>query len=349
MENTETEPAMIAESTPPEPRSTVVEKKPQNRLLWLLVVVLFAWIGVGGWFIYQQQDRQQHRLAELSSQLATEEQIKQQLTQLTTTLAGEKIARQQQIDALVEIDASLVSQINELAQAQPLTNHDVNQKWILSEIEFLVKTANQRVVLAGDVESAITALTLADQQLTELADPRLYKLRTLIAEDKLALASVRNVDIDGLVAKLHSSIASIDSLQVLTGSAISSESTDPDTKVSENWQAALSEVWQQIRSLVVIRHQQEGATAVLVPEQRYFLYQNLRLTLESARFALLSNNEPVFHTSLRTAEHWLQQYFVGSERDALLAEISDMQSEKITVTLPDISASLRWLQQQGHL
>ena len=46
---------------------------------------------------------------------------------------------------------------------------------------------------------------------------------------------------------------------------------------------------------------------------------------------------------------WLEKYFIGDERDALLQTVTAMQSETITTKLPDISASLIWLQQKGEL
>jgi uncharacterized protein HemX len=50
---------------------------------------------------------------------------------------------------------------------------------------------------------------------------------------------------------------------------------------------------------------------------------------------------------LASAEQWLQQYFIGSERDAMLDMVKAMQSETIAIDVPDISASLIWLQRYG--
>jgi uroporphyrin-3 C-methyltransferase len=73
----------------------------------------------------------------------------------------------------------------------------------------------------------------------------------------------------------------------------------------------------------------------------------MHLKLEGARVALLDGREALFHDSLAAAEKWLQQYFTGAERDALLASIQSLKSEKITVAMPDVSGSLVWLQQNG--
>lgn len=326
----------------------VIENKPKktHTLLWLAIIVLLALLAGLAWFIYQQEVKHQTLISTLTSQTAANKN-----DALVNAIAQLKQTSSKQIETLTEANAALAGKMTEIAAMQQLTDNDIQQKWILSEVKFLLKAANQRILLAGDVENAQSVLTLADQQLQLLADPRLYQLRTLIADEQLALASVARVDIDGLAAQLQSAIDSVDSLTVLIGREVNadlSDNVEASNQNSENWQAALSDAWQSVRSMVVIRHQQDGASAVLLPEQRYFLYQNLQLKLQTARLALLSGRESVFQASLASAQQWLQQYFIGEERDALLQLVIQMQAETIAVTLPDISASLVWLQQKGQ-
>ena len=329
-------------------------KAAKQTFLWLVIIILLGLIAAMAWFAYQEAMKQRSTLAELNTELENNQiaPLKADVSQIKQTLEKETQKIQQKVNALNEADAGLADKIAEVSEMQQLTNDDVKRKWILSEVKYLLQMANQRILLADDVENARTALVLADQKLKELADPRLYQLRALLADEQLALASVAKVDIDGLAAQLQSAIDGIRKLKVLTGPEFGAGQTDEsnsDGEIAEDWQAAASNAWQQVRSLVVIRHQQDGSSAIIVPEQRYFLYQNLQLKLESARLALLSGNETIFHDSLASAEQWLQKYFIGEERDALLQTVSAMKSEKITVELPDISASLVWLQQKGEL
>jgi uroporphyrin-3 C-methyltransferase len=112
-----------------------------------------------------------------------------------------------------------------------------------------------------------------------------------------------------------------------------------------SWRQAVSDIWQQMRSLVVIRHDETGEAAVLVPEQRYFLYQNLRLQLESARLALLNADSNSYQHSLQTAVSWLEKYFTGDERDAMLNSLRDLQGKQVDVAIPAISESLDWIKE----
>ncbi len=337
-----------------EEESIATAKPPKQTLLSLVIIIMIVIIIGLSWLAYHELTQQKSILAALTEQVESNQvsAIEQDVAQLKQTVSKEMQGTKQQLTALHEADTALADKLTEIAEMQQLTNDDVKKKWILSEVKFLLQMANQRVLLAGDVENARTALVLADQQLKELADPRLYQLRALLADEQLALASVTKVDIEGLAAQLQSAIDSVNSLKVLTGPDVMMEQasdTSDESNVAEDWKQAASNAWQQVRSLVVIRHQQDGSAALIVPEQRYFLYQNLQLKLESARLALLAGNEVVFYDSLTSAQQWLEKYFIGDERDALLQIITAMQAEKIIRDLPDISASLVWLQQKGEL
>ena len=344
----------VVEGVVVDEEATTEAQPAKQPLVWLAIIILLALLAGLSWFAYQEMMKQRSTLATLSGHVENNkiDTLKSDVSQVKQTLVKETEAAQQQLNVLNEADIALAAKIAEISEMQQLTNDDVKKKWLLSEVQFLLQMANQRILLAGDVENARTALILADHQLKELADPRLYQLRALLADEQLALASVAKIDIDGLAAQLQSAIDSVDTLKVLTGPEVTvgqSTGSDADTAVAEDWQAVASNAWQQVRSLVVIRHQQDGSSAIIVPEQRYYLYQNLKLKLESARLALLSQNEIIFQDSLASVQQWLQKYFIGDERDALSDAITAMQGEQITVELPDISASLVWLQQKGEL
>ena len=337
----------------PKADAELLEKQPRTRSKWLLVwgaiFILFALMAASFWFLQQQLQMQQLEPAALIQDTSSIERQDNKIIQLKQTVMADIAATEQRLTELNTANTTLFEKVDTLAKTQELTNDDILRSWILAELKFLLQSANQSALLAGDVDKAKTALDLADQQLKSLADPRLHELRELISDEQLALASVAKVDIDGLAIRLQSAINKVDDLQVLMAppQANKQQTALATSTLSSGWQATLSQAWQEIKSLVVIRHQEDAPAAVLIPEQRYFLYQNLSLKLESARLSLLSSRETVFHDSLASAEQWLQQYFIGTERDAMLNMLKSMRSETIVVEVPDISASLIWLQQYG--
>jgi uroporphyrin-3 C-methyltransferase len=315
-------------------------------LLWVAILILLV-LGAGLYWLIEQQ---KIAIASMADRVdASEQQFDGQLSQLNQTMTTGSASTTQLLENLNSTDVGLAEKITEIVKIQDMTNDDVKRVWAMAEVEFLLQTASQRVLLAADSEGARMALALADEKLKALADPRLYRLRALLSDEQLALASVAKVDIDGLAVRLQSVINQLDNLQVLMAPAISmAEAESEATSVTPaDWKAALTAAWDSVRTLVTIRHQEDGAAAVLVPEERFFLYQNLHLKLETARTALLAGREVIYHDSLASAEQWLVQYFTGEERDAVLASVKALNAEKITVTMPDISGSLVWLQEKG--
>ena len=327
--------------------AAVQEKKPSKPiLLWIAILILLILAGGLYWLIEQQKVA----IASMAEEVkASQQALEGRLSQLDTNVASGSANTTQLLENLNSTDVGLAEKIAEVVKIQDMTNDDVKRVWAMAEVEFLLQTASQRVLLAADNEGAKTALALADEKLKDLADPRLYRLRALLADEQLALSSVAKVDIDGLAVRLQSVLDQVDSLQVVLSQNILEEESSSEEIVdgASSWENIPSQILDAILSTVKIRKPEDGAAAVLVPEERYFLYQNLRLKLETARLALLQRREQVYHQSLAAAESWLQQYFEGNERDSALATVQALKKETITVTMPDISGSLLWLKEKG--
>lgn len=316
-----------------------VEAKQQstNRWLWLAIVLVLIISALSSGWLYQQLQQ--------SQQLQ-----QQQLTLLGTDSEAQALALQQtqnQLGTVEQKQQQMSEQLSELLAREKLSSADIKRTWALQEIDYLLNIANQRALLAHDVAGAREALIMADEQLEALSDYRLHPLRALIAEDMMALDALAELDVAGMALQLQVAAKRINQLRVAKGPEVSADTAlEMTPPVSEaGWQQAVNDVWQQIRSLVVIRHDQSGESAVLVPEQRYFLYQNLRLQLESARLALLNADASSYQHSLQTAVSWLERYFAGDERDAMLNTLNALQQQQIAIAIPDISASLNWLKE----
>lgn len=308
------------------------------RLIWIaIVVLLIALIASSSWLYLQLQSR-------------TEAQS-EQLSELQSGLASQLEAARQsrlQLGSLKQDQKALADKLDEFISRESLTSEELMKTWALQEIHYLLNVANQRALLAHDIDGARQALSMADKQLQALSDYRLHPLRALIAEEVMALDALADIDVEGMAIKLQTAAKRVNTLRVKKGPEVTDESAtaaNAESGSETGWQQALDDIWQQVRSLVVIRHDQTGESAVLVPEQRYFLYQNLRLQLESARLALLNADNDSFQHSLQTAVDWLQHYFTGDERDAMLAMLQKLQQQDINIAVPDIAGSLNWLEE----
>lgn len=309
-------------------------------IIWIALLVLVVVNAIGGYWLWSQQQAISTQVSEDRADLVVPAQNDNIDYQQSLQAVENKL--QATITDLAAEQTALSQRVADLNNEQPLSQQNAEYYWTIAEVNYLLNVANQRALLANDAQGAREAIVLAANNVEHLADPRLQPLRDLLEEEKLALAAVNKVDVEGVSAKLQSMLNSVDKLQVLMAKSINQVDQEEEVN-AEDWQGVFGKVWHEVKSLVVIRHQQEGATAVLVPEQRYFLYQNLKLKLETARLALLKGQANVFDQSLVTSEQWLQQYFVGDERDAMVALITELKTENIEVILPDVSLSLTWL------
>jgi len=309
-----------------------------NKALWIaLALLLLLMLGSAIW-LYQQINSQQQQQTEQFNTLEDE----------LATLQSSSELHQRQFMELGEQLQAQSKKLDEFISRETLTSEELKRTWALQEIEYLLNVANQRALLAHDVDGAIRALEMADKQIQAMSDYRLHPLRALIAEEVMDLEALADIDTAGIAIKLQTAAKHVQTLRVKKGPEVEfdeSQSMPSATESDAGWKQALDDIWQQMRSLVVIRHDQTGETAVLVPEQRYFLYQNLRLQLESARLALLNADNDNYQHSLQTAINWLQQYFTGDQRDALLNTLKKLQDAQINISIPDISGSLNWLEE----
>jgi uroporphyrin-3 C-methyltransferase len=311
-------------------------------VLWGAVVILL----LGCVYLYWLNVQQQRSIAEIQAQLNAQQDPSALVESLESKVVRQAESYHQLLEQLAEQQKTTAGQLASLAEKQQLTSAEIQQQWAIAEIKSLLTTANQRLHLAGDVEAAIKALELADGRLEILGDYRMHPLRAILAEEQMALAALAKVDVEGMVLKIQTAIDQVPQLQIVSGPAVSQVSEEDDLVAPDTWQQAVSGVWKEVRSLVVIRHKQDGSNAVLVPEERYFLYQNLRLQLEAARYALLQNEQTLYQQSLNAAVNWLNEYFVGDSRDAMVTLLNALAEQQLITERPDISGSSTWLQQQ---
>ena len=89
------------------------------------------------------------------------------------------------------------------------------------------------------------------------------------------------------------------------------------------------------------------------PQWEGLVRQNLRMLLEQAQVAVLSGNAVLYRESLERARHWVSQFDESdpSRASAMIREINQLASARVTVDMPDLSRSLRALDEavEQHL
>ncbi|OFZ66823.1 MAG: hypothetical protein A2V79_00600 [Betaproteobacteria bacterium RBG_16_56_24] len=215
----------------------------------------------------------------------------------------------------------------------------------LAEVEQMLLIAEQQLQLSANVKAALIAVQSADARLQRMNRPAFNGLRKVISQDMDKLRALPSVDITGINFQLNNLIAAVDGLplayQQHAATGPIAQAAPPENETA--WQKLLREIWQEAKQLVRIENTEISEIPLLLPSQEYFLRENLKLRLLSARIALLSRDGRSYSQELKTAQLWTKRYFDGKSNESarVLAGLKKLSGYDISIELPDISPSLQ--------
>ncbi len=323
-------------------------QRPGGRwVAFLALLVALTSLGLGGWQYYLSLQVQSEKnalraqidgaMAQLqSTQAASLQELRDRQQELVEQLAQtgqETRARDEQLQTRLQ---ALRRQLVELGAAD-------RSKWMLAEVEYLLRLADQRLLMAADLHSAIALVSSADDVLRQLDQPRLHPVRLAIAEDLAALRGLAPVDIEGIWLRLQALAGQVDNLALFELPAAAAETPQADADggqqpLTEGLRAALS----KLSGYVVVRRREAPYAALMDPQWENLVRHNLRLLLEQSRAALLAREQSLYRQSIASARHWLAEFFSLNETGvaALDAELATLEALPIKPDFPDISRSL---------
>jgi uncharacterized protein HemX len=304
-----------------------------------LAVVLLAW----GWWSARSE------LAELREGVA--QQLRTAGTEAHDSRTIAKEAQDAVRDALGRIGA-LEAKLLE-SQSQQLALEALYQElsrsrddWLLAEVEQTLAIAAQQLQLAGSVPAALVALRNADARLARSDRPQLLALRRAIARDIERLKNAPSLDLAGMTLRIDQVIAAVDTLPLLVEGrardAAAARADDAPAAGESGWQRAWHGVWAELKSLVRVQRLDTADPALVAPESRFYLRENLKLRLLHARIALLQRDEAAFRGDIRAAQAWLVRWFDVKQKPVATAAqtLAQLAAASVNVELPTIADSL---------
>ncbi|MBF6648158.1 uroporphyrinogen-III C-methyltransferase [Methylobacter sp. BlB1] len=284
----------------------------------------------------------QSQLASVQSQLATlEASIAGKDTHFTKTLEDFSRLHNEKLDSTRK---ELNTAIQQVQRQLSKTRGD----WLIADAEYLLSTANERLHLIGDVNTARQALEAADQRLRESGDAAVFKVREQIVKDIAALNRVEEPDIVGMYSSIQTQASQIDNLTLFLPYAGKTptppKAPEKPAGESQEGQDLIDSALSGLEEYVTIRHTEQPIKATLTQEEAQFIKEQLRLKLESAKVALVQRNETLYQAGLADAKKWAEQHFMqDAQTKSFIAELDKMKSIQIHSQYPDISLSLKML------
>ena len=338
-----------------------------TQLTLAVLVIIFLWQWLDG-----------HRaISDMQQQLA------KKIAEMDGNSKANQVLLVQDQDQVRELSAKVATMESRYAESQNqrvalenlYNNLSANSdEAALAEVEQMLLIAAQQLQLSANARAALIAMQTADERLQRMNRPAFSGLRQAINNDMDKLRALHDVDITGINLQINNLITAVDRMPLAYQQRAASEpvaqAAPPKSeehlmeplanRLSEQitpakslvmaghpdetaWKKLLREIWNEVKQLVRIENTDKAEIPLLPPNQEFFLRENLKLSLLSARLALLSRDEVSFRQGLKTAQLWTARYFdaKSSESKRMSDGLKKLVASDISIELPDIGDSLQ--------
>ena len=319
----------------------------------LAILLALVAIGIASWPAYEIYKEKQSGaqvdpiLARVTQTEAGVETLGNDLRNIERSMAEKNAKMSAQLVAgeeQMQLFQASVSEAMATIQGRMGTS---SQDWVYAEVEYLVRMANQRVLMEQDANSALQLLQSADEIIRETDGLTAHGLRAALARDIAALKAVNAPDTQGIYLELSALISQVPSLRrtLPTYEAPTSQiDQSPDAAgYLARFLGLVRLAGNKLAHLVDFRRDEVEIKRILPPKEEYFLRQNLVLKLQIAQMALLEGNRGIFESALGEAQVWVSASFDEENPGtvAMLESITRLSASQVSVDLPDIAGSLK--------
>src|SRR5690606_2411802 len=121
--------------------------------------------------------------------------------------------------------------------------------WLMAEAEYLLRLANQRLLMERDPQGALAILQAADDVLRETEETAVYPVRRQIAQEIVALQNLAELGRTGIFLQLDALAGGISQLQQRMAQEVPTvelEGAQAQASASD-WRGALAELWGEVK------------------------------------------------------------------------------------------------------
>jgi uroporphyrin-3 C-methyltransferase len=313
-------------------------------IAFVALLVALAGLYVGNQQLMIVQDaisKQQTQVTGIAAQLDSATKEMKRLASNLQEVAANNSAAVSQINGLTDIVANNQRRIDEVAGTE-------RSDWQLAEAEYLLRLANQRLVMSGEVRGSKALLQAADGVLVELDDVALISVRQAIAADIAALNRADSLDVEGLYLRVAALSSNVEYLSLRSAKRWQSDEqlAAPEATSDSLWQTGLQKAWATLSQLVVVRQSEQRVLPQMSDVEVIQLQQGLHYLVEQAKFAVITGKQPLYNAAIANLQRWILDYYDAEEHNtaAMLSELQLLSDARVSQVWPDIGGSLHALQ-----
>ena len=309
---------------------------------WVLLVI-GALVSLGWQWLNTR-----HRFNEIEQTLSQKLEQYQAINKQSMELA--KLAQERSVQAnmrTIVLEQKLAESRDQQEALQTLYTQlaESRESTAVAEVEQLLNIASQQLQLSGNVKSALLALQAAQKRLEPLDLPRAIHLRETLNAEIENLREVPQIDVINMSAQLTQLSELCGKLPLIserqpTLNAKAAAEKEPVQPMSP-LNAFVHNIWDDIKNLITVERIKKPEPPLLAADQAFYLRENVKLRLLTARIALLQHDETTYKADLNTVRNWLNEYFDTRHPDAIKAFnlLNKLSSNNISIELPQLTES----------
>ena len=319
---------------------------------WLLAALLIAGLATWQWLQARQQLAQQQTTWD--KRLTDTENFLKESRQAAKTAQDQSAILTTRLSTLED----RLAEVSELSNLQTVhrdlaVTRDLS---VLAEIEHALTLASQQLRMNGDLSLAIATVQSADTRIAKSDKPAFSPIRKALARELEQLRKIPAIDLNGMSLRLENLLVGIDKLPLLMDARPNPNPNHaPAAKPSvtgnnEWWQRLSNGLWQEVKGLIRIERIDATQPILLPADQQFFVFENLKLRLLSARLALLARDQSSFRHELEAAQKLLTRHFNPEDKSVQntasgIQQLAVTQIQHDWPTLNESLSAIRNLQQ----
>ena len=315
---------------------------------FVFVLSVIAILSVA--FLWYQSNTQYKTLLQQQQQLTQQWQQTQTLqSQLTTDNKQLHTAQRAQNERIEQ-------QQNTLTDMDGLINQNT-QTWRLARIDYLIQLANYQAIFMHNAAEAIALLKAANKEVMQAKQPQWLPLANALHQDINTFSAIPVLNISDTLSQLNALDGQLNQLPLNVAHFSENAMKPPasETVIPMNttsirhwawWKARFQLLWQELRGVLIIRHNNKSIIPIVDAQQQAYLRQNVHLMLFQVKWAVINHDNALYHLSLNQLTQWIHDYFnvQSPVTKTILANIDALQKLTLTPTLPTIDKSITALQ-----
>lgn len=263
------------------------------------------------------------------------------------------LAAQQIQSQSTEIKQQL-TQFNQQLQNRLQEGQYSKRDWLLLKARYYLELAQVHAHWNSEIPTTIGLLQQTDQLLSRVNEQAVFNIRQSLAKELNALQKYKSTDYAGLLSKLDAASDLVGQLPLAITSTIDRENENKASQKANHWRQKLKDSVSVLEKMVVIRRNDQDIKPLLSPLYVAVIRQSIILNLQEAQWAVLQNNDAVYHLTLQQALDSIQSNFdVDSPiTGRVTQQLKQLNQQQLKQEFPSLQQSLQQLnqliQQQGQ-